>query len=234
MAHVGVLVHPMRLAGETIQIAGVHAVCTAPDRRREGLAKAVLTEALAWIDDRFPTAKLHTDEPGIYRGQGFRVLPTHRFQTALGASQPIRKRLLKPSTDPADARLLAAFLRGRTLASNRCASADPGWMVTIVAALNGLLDSAFWLLEDYDAIVAFDQEEGRPLVLDVIAKTLPPLAVVAGAAPDPSLPLLWTFSPDLFSDSVESLPAPGAIGSFMVRGIWPVDEPFGISPLWEH
>jgi len=234
VSHCGVLDLPMRLGGETVRVAGVHAVSTAPDRRGEGLSRIVLAEALAWIDERFQTAKLNTDLQRVYSGHGFRVVPTHRFLTAGRPSAAVRKRLLQPSEIAADASLLARLFRERVPPSDACSGADSGWMATMVAALKGQSDSTFWFLEDHDAAVAFEAEEGRVLVTDVIARELPPLEVVLGASPEPEAPIVWTFSPDRFCAEFESIPAPEAVGLFMVRGEWPVEGAFGISPLWEH
>lgn len=234
VAHCGVLDLPMRLGGETVRVAGVHAVSTAADRRGEGLSRIVLAEALAWIDERFQTAKLNTDLERVYSGHGFRVAPTHRFLTEGSPAPDVSKRLLRPSEIPADARLLAKLFRERVPASDVCSGADSGWMATMVAALRGQSDSTFWLLEDYDAVVAFEAEEGRVLVTDVIAKEPPPLEVVLGASPESGASIAWTFSPDRFCSDFEPIPAPEAVGLFMVRGEWPVETAFGISPLWEH
>lgn len=234
VAHVGAIAHPMRLDGRDVTVGGIHAVCTAADRRRQGLARRALSEALDWIDERFDLVKLHTDLPAVYEPHGFRVVPTHRFRTPPPESATPGQRLLRPTQSPADAALLRRMLRTRTPPSDTCSAADPGWMDTTVACLNGTIDSAFWLLEDHEAIVAFGHEGGTTLILDVIAERLPSAAVVVGAAPDATLPIEWTFAPDRFGIEPEALPAPPEAGSLMVRGDWPRSQPFGISPLWEH
>lgn len=43
VAHVGVISHPMRCGDGVMRIAGIHAVCTAADRRRRGLCSAPTT-----------------------------------------------------------------------------------------------------------------------------------------------------------------------------------------------
>lgn len=238
LAHVGVIAHPMHLARRSVTVAGIHAVCTTTDKRRQGLARCALARALEWIDERFDIVKLHTDLPAVYESHEFRVVPTHRFRTPSPISTMTNKRTnkrpLHPTRSQQDAHRLARMLRGRTPVSDICAGIDPGWMNTIVASLSGVADSAFWLLEDHDAIVAFGRERGATLVLDVIADNLPPADIIAGAAPDPSLPVEWTFRPDRFGIDAQPTPTPATAGSFMVRGHWPLEEPFGISPLWEH
>jgi GNAT superfamily N-acetyltransferase len=79
VSHVGVLDLPVRLGGRDMHVAGVHAVCTHPSHRRRGHFRAAMEEALAFIDARWSTAKLHTDKPWLYEPFGFRVVPQHRF-----------------------------------------------------------------------------------------------------------------------------------------------------------
>lgn len=234
IAHAGVIAHPMLLQGEVITIAGVHAVCTAADHRRRGLARWVLTAAIEWAEARYPVCKLHTDVPEVYEPHGFRPVPTHRFRAPRDPAATVRKRRLRPDVDAADAEIFTRMLERRAPASQLCSTADPGWMNVIVGSLSGVLASGLWLLEDEPAIVAFGQEEGRTLVLDVIAPKLPSAALVQAAAPAPQAPLIWSFSPELFVEDPTPRPAPPEAGTFMVRGEWPLTAPFGISPLWEH
>ena len=234
VAHVGVLAHPMILDGRPVEAAGIHAVCTTKDRRRQGLARRLLTEALSWADERFAIAKLHTDVPAVYAPHGFRAVATCRFRTPVTPAPPGRKRRLRPTTNAADAALLAARLAARVPPSNLCATADGGWVDTIVASLSGVIQSGFWLLEDFDAVVVVSREEASTLILDVIATELPPVEVVVGGATHGRLPVMWSFSPDRFHPRPQAIPAPAEAGVFMVRGDWPVREPFGLSPLWEH
>ena len=234
LAHVGVIAHPMILHGRLVLAAGIHAVCTTSNRRRQGWARRLLTEALAWADERFPIAKLHTDNPAIYHSHGFLPVPTHRFLAPIPPADSGRRRLLQPATNAEDAVFLSGLMANRTPPSLRCATADPGWLDTIVASLSGVIDTGFWLLEDFQAVVVTAREAKATLILDVIAADLPPAGVVAGAASQGGPPVVWTFSPDLVHPTPEAIPAPADAGVLMVRGDWPVREPFGISPLWEH
>lgn len=235
VCHVGVISHPMRLLGRDVRVAGIHAVCTAADRRRRGLCRDALTRALDWADRTHDVVKLHTDVPAVYTGHGFRTSPTWRFRATARPAATVEKRLLRPSQEPADASLLADRLACRVPVSDRCATADPGWLVTIVAALSGRLDQAFWWLPDHDAVIAFDEKRDFTLVVDVIAAVLPPPEAILAAAPDPQRPALWSFSPDRIDPAAEPVRAPARIGSFMVRGAWPAElVRFGVSPFWEH
>lgn len=235
VAHVGVLTHPMWLNGRRVDVAGVHAVCTVEARRRQGLCRELLRRALAWADRTHAVVKLHTDDPPVYTGHGFEVCPTHHFVASV-APAPITpaRRLLQPSTQAEDAALLASLLDSRAPVSARVASADPGWMVTIVAALSGRLDDALWWLPEHEAIVSFDEEDDHTVITEVIAPLLPDAATILAAAPDPSLPARWGFCPDLLDPDARPVLAPPEVGAFMTRGAWPLTDPFGLSPLWEH
>lgn len=232
IAHVGLIWHPMLLDGERHQIAGIHAVCTARTHRRQGLCRALLERAL---DHAGPAlAKLHTDDPPVYTGRGFRVVPTWRFAAAT-PPQPVHWRPLRPIENDLDNRILRDILARRSPVSRRCCSRDEGWMVLIDAALSGRLAGDFRFLPDHEAVVCGQRlDDGRVLVTACFARTLPPAAVVLGALADLGDRFVWSFSPELLDPGAVPEPAPAAIGHFMVRGDWPLPAPFGISPLWEH
>ncbi|MCB9556582.1 MAG: GNAT family N-acetyltransferase [Deltaproteobacteria bacterium] len=235
LAHVGVISHPMHLGGaDPLRVAGIHAVCTAPDRRQQGLSSRLLAAAVAWAATDHEVMKLHTDLPAVYERHGFVAVPTWRFRSVVTPTLGIAKRRLAPSTNAEDASLLQRLLATRAAVSNVCASADDGWMITIDATLGGMLDDSLWYLPDHDAVVVYGEEEGETLVAEVIAQRLPPAAVVAGASPDPQRARRYAFTPDRFEPNAEPFATPAENGVFMVRGRWPVDQPFGISPLWEH
>jgi GNAT superfamily N-acetyltransferase len=235
VAHVGVLEHPMWIDGTLHTIAGIHAVCTRSDRRRQGLARRLLHEALAWADARYPLSKLHTDLPEVYAPHGFRPLPLFRFRSTREPARGVDKRLLTPSQRPEDAALLRSLLAQRTPVSQRCCSAEPGWMVIIDAAILGVLDTQLWYLPQHHAIVGVgDAESGEPLITEVIATELPPAEVVLAALPEPG-PARYAFSPELLDPGARPVPAPREAGLLMLRGDWPKTlPPLGISPLWEH
>lgn len=227
VCHVGVLEHPMVVGGERLVAAGLHAVCTAADRRGQGLARQTLAAALEWVDARYVLSKLHTDLPDVYRPHGFVERPTYRWR-ASRRSERVEARPLRPEADPRDLDLLWRLLERRAPVSEACATAESGWLVVMDAVLSGRIDGGLWLLPGHDAIVGYDVKDGRATVTDVIAERLPSAAVVVGAAPVPVAG--WAFSPDLFEAGAVQEPADMGL---MVRGPWPGDD-LGISPLWEH
>lgn len=230
VAHVGIIRHPMILDGARHDIAGVHAVCTDPAYRRRGIIRALLAEALAWADTWSPLAKLHTDDPPVYHSNGFAVRGTHRFWSD-AEPIPTASRRLDPLGDEADAALLRRLLAERTPPSHVCATAEPGWMVMIDAAICRALDDGFIWLPEHEAIVAVARHGDDRVVADVIARTLPPIGAIRAAV---GAKLPFAFPLDRLDPDARAEPAPAHIGAFMVRGPWPVTRPFGVSPLWEH
>lgn len=235
IAHVGLLVHPMVLGGQRVEIAGIHAVCTTADRRMRGHARRLLAAALAHADRSHTLAKLCTDDPPVYEGQGFRVTPTWQFHATAEARDGVTTRALKPLDHAPDRTLLAELLAAPALPSHQCATADGGWLVTIDAALSRRIHTAFRLVAVHDALVVSDrQDDGSVLIVDVIAPELPPAEVVLGAVADLGDRFVWGFSPDRFDPDATPVRTPEDHGHFMVRGAWPLTAPFGIGPLWEH
>ena len=170
----------------------------------------------------------------MYSGHGFEVAPTYRFLSSVGPAGTIRKRRLDPIARAEDAALFGELLRERTAVSQECSSADDGWMVGIVAALSGRLQTGMWWLPDHQAIVVFDGDDEHNLLVEVFARELPDPAILRAAAPKPELPMLYSFCPDLIDEGAVAQPAPASIGSMMIRGQWPGPAVFGVSPLWEH
>lgn len=232
VCHVGVISYPMCLYGQVYSVAGIHAVCTAPSHRGRGLARQMLTAALAWADHGHRLARLHTDDPPIYTGHGFRVLPTVRYRSGPGPAARTPARRLDPWTVPADATLLARLLAARSPPSTRCAVLDPGWLPTINAALHPRLRDGLWHLPEHDAILGVDAGGSLPRVGELIAATPPPLdalRVVLGEGP-----VEWSFDPGRWDPAAVVEPVPPSWGSMMVRGPWPAGEPLGVAVLWEH
>jgi len=90
LVHVGVIAHPLRLAGEDRVVAGIHGVCVDPEAHGAGWDGGAWTgpspgstSASIWPSSR-------RSSPPFYRRRGFSVVPTHRFvaQRAGGCGSP--------------------------------------------------------------------------------------------------------------------------------------------------
>ena len=229
IAHAGVLIHPIRVAGTDCDVAGVHAVCTAPEHRRQGHARTALDEATRWIDAHGMLAKLHTAVPEVYEPLGFRSVPVHRFRVERAGGRDV------PETRPPQLEDLHARLARRAPVSDRFASRDPGWLFGIDLRLGGRDVSALQLVDDLDVVVDWSVDDSGTLRIDdLVADELPSLQVLCAEAPRHRAVEL-SFCPDLLAPEATPIAAPEE-GVLMIRGDWPLsaDVPLGYSPLSEH
>jgi GNAT superfamily N-acetyltransferase len=228
VGHVGVLMHCIQCSGAAMEVAGIHAVVTRSDRRRRGIARRLLDEALAWADGRVPLAKLATDLPDVYAPHGFRPVTMHRFHVEHAGGDDRGRRLTG-----AERPWLAELVAERAPISNRLASLDPGWLVGIDLALGRRAPTDLVVLDDLGAVVDWEVVGGALRLHDVFARELPPLADVVGRAPPHERVELW-FCPDRLAPTARPEPLPEA-GVWMFRGPWPLDDsPIAVSRLAEH
>ena len=215
LSHVGVLALDVLLDGGRTRIAGVHGVCTDRNHRRQGHYRAVMEQALAWIDARFAIAKLNTGQPHLYEPFGFRVIPQHRFRLAEhgpggGSATPVR-----------DASWLHEVLPTRDPPSHWFCALDPGWLFGIDEVLwSGDLGNLWWTGE---AVVAWRIEGDVLHVHDLVAPTLPTLDRVLSTSPWPFRSVELWMSPDRLAPDAEPVPFPDD-EILMVRGPWPLEE----------
>jgi GNAT superfamily N-acetyltransferase len=242
LAHVGVIDLPVLLDGVEHRIAGVHAVCTDPDHRRQGHYRAVMEPALRFVDEHWSIAKLSTSQPELYEPFGFRVIEQHRFvlghrhrrdETVAHHGEAAARRL-----DANDLPWLHELLVHRAPISRRFASRDPGWLLGI--------DEVLWtgglshLYEFDDAVVAWEVLGEELQIYDLVAKERDStewrgnlLHSLLAACPWSFERVVFWFTPDLVAP--QASPISWAEDDFlMVRGPWPVGRPLAISPLAAH
>lgn len=182
VAHVGVLEHRVRLAGQTRVVAGLHAVVTRVDARGQGQIRRLLGEALRWVDARWPTAKLGTDLPEVYAPHGFRPFVVHRFELdGPGGGEP-RGRALDPVADRA---WFLDLCDRRAPVSEVYASLDPGWLVGIDLALQRRSLAHLVFHEDLGVVVDRELRDGVLEIHEVFGEELPPPRRAAPARPAP-------------------------------------------------
>lgn len=179
ISHAGVLGIPLVVDGQTVTVAGVHAVCTHPDYRRRGYSRQVMEEALAYCDARFKTAVLTTDEPILYTRYGFRVVPEHRFEAEAPRVQRRKPGFRKLSdASPADVALLRRLLRTRAPVSNVLGVLEAGEIFVTNEILSKRRFERIHYAEDLD-LTAVYEVAGRNLRLyDLVATDIPSLEVV--------------------------------------------------------
>jgi hypothetical protein len=118
----------------------VHAVATRSDRRHRGLARACLSDATRWIDERFSIAKLSTHVPAVYAPHGFRPLGLHHFAVDHAGGED-RGRPLRADTERAWFLDLCAR---RDPVSHRFASRDPGGSSASISRCSGAPSPTSW------------------------------------------------------------------------------------------
>jgi GNAT superfamily N-acetyltransferase len=232
LAHVGVMEIEAVLDGRARKLAGIHAVCTHPDRRGQGLLRETMLRALAWIDARYETAVLWANDPAIYTRFGFtpRAESVFRGSARPAAADPLARPLSLDCASDID--LLRAFLARRAPVSSRCGSREPGWLTLINLGLWPAPGPSLVHLPDLDCIVAHDIRDRVLRLHDVIAAEMPALADLTARLGGGFDAAAVFFSPEGLR-APELSPAPTPLVDFlMVRGPFLAsDEPFAFSPL---
>lgn len=175
VAHVGVIELPLVIGGRQRMVGSIHAVCTDPDRRGRGHARALMDAALAHCRVRYGTVVLSTLIPEFYaRHHSFRSVAEHAFVRRLPLTSPSAGgRLLSAGAE--DARLLTRLLAQRVPVSERLGALDAA-TVFVFALLLGWGDFSRAYHHAGLDVVTVHEVVGRTLVLyDVVGAMIPPL-----------------------------------------------------------
>ena len=224
IAHVGVLEIPLVIAGTPQTVAGIHAVCAAPEQRRRGHVRATMERALAWVDERYATSLLWANDPAIYGRFGFVRREESIFVGPVrgGASETLRPLALER---PEDIAFLRDRLARRAPVSQRSGTCEPGWLA--------LLDLALWspgpslaYIPELECIVVYTLRERFLDLYDVIGERIPSLDEIAGRLGARIDTAVVFFSPDqLDAPQLQAEPTL-LIDDLMIRGRWPVEGAF--------
>ncbi len=195
LAHAGMLPLPVTIHGAVHEVGYIHAVCTRPDRRGGGLARAVIEAALRASDRRHKTQILLTNDPVLYSRFGFRTVPEHVVRLVLdqptGGRTGLAERLL--ATVRGHPRLLAQILGGRLPVSRELGVGPERPLYTLNECLSPL-----WWLPDLGVVVSWELENGVLALYDVAGPVLPDLDTLLRHAPGPVSEVVFHFSPDRF------------------------------------
>ncbi len=217
VSHVGLLEIPLVLDGREQVVGGIHAVATHPERRRRGLYRSVMEEALAFADARYSTLVLTTGEPYLYQPFGFRVVDEARFVGPCAAPEtPARTRLLERGR-ASDLALLHRLLETRAPVSLR-------YGVVRDHVVFGF-DEAFSPLryaEDLDALLVYEVQGTTLRLFDVVAREIPSLRKIAARVPEPLERAEVCFAPDRLRADLAPEPTRLDGAYFMARGPFPV------------
>ncbi|CAN5260375.1 hypothetical protein BH24GEM2_BH24GEM2_08490 [soil metagenome] len=218
IAHVGVIPVPLEVAGEAVEMAGIHAVCTRAAYRGRGLSRTLMEEALAYCDARFPAAFLTTEEPDLYTRYGFRLIPQQIFVSELApsAAGEVPRRL--SLDDAADRALLERLLATRNAVSQVLGTREPGWLFKINVSLWSAIAGHIHYLEELDCAVVYRIERGTLRIYDLVATELPPLMELVARIGQDAERLELFFTPDrLQADRLRPVPLTDG-NNLMVRG----------------
>lgn len=228
VAHVGLVASPLWLGGRAVDVLNVHAVATAPTHRRRGLARALLTEALAHAETRSATQLLTTAEPEIYLPFGFRVVQEHWFSKPnplpLGPS-----RLAPLDLTRKDHRaILFRALESRVPVSDRVGVRPE----RAIFAFNEV-ETPLFHAPALDLVLVLERNGGRLRLFDVVGPHIPALPDLLAEIGGPIYAIETYFSPDRLGAAFEPHPhqradlATAPIDTLlMARGPFPEGEPF--------
>jgi predicted N-acetyltransferase YhbS len=219
VAHVGLLEIPLVVAGLEQRVGGIHAVATHPERRRRGLYRSVMEEALAFADERYETLVLTTLEPHLYEPFGFASVAESRFAGAWDKAETRERTRLLDRDDPRDLDLLHRLLEARAPVSRRLG-------VVREHVVFGF-DEAYTPLRydpEADLLLVYDVAGTTLRLFDVVAKEIPPLAEVVARVAAAVERVEVYFAPDRLGAALEPEPFRLDDLHFMVRG------PFAAEP----
>lgn len=114
IAHLGIVPITIRMNHVTHQTAALHAICVKPNFRGQGHFKALMHEALEYLQTHFDSTILFTENPALYQPFGYHVVPQYDFVVEhhdVAAPDDLRPLYLE---QPQDLRLFKQLLRERT------------------------------------------------------------------------------------------------------------------------
>ena len=216
VAHAGVLEMDLVVEGESVPVCGIHAVVTHPDHRMRGHMRNVMERAMEFAAAQRPTTILFGDPP-LYDRYGFRLAPRHVFRAP--APDVAKTAPLRPLGD--DLPWLRALLHDRTPVSSLLGVERSAHMFVCDSVLGfGGFDRVF-RTDDY--AIVYKLLDDTLLLLDVIARELPPLHDILARIPEPFTRIRFGFTPDRFEvDGVEATPLDS--DPVMVKGPWPAGD----------
>lgn len=241
VGHVGLVELPLVIGGRPVAVGSIHAVCTDPERRRRGLGRALLREALAEADRRFETVVLTTLIPDFYAPFGFRSVREHAFTRPRPSGRRPPAPGGRPLTEaPEDLRLLRRLLGGRAPVSERCGSREAGVVFAIGLMLTWGDLSRVRYHAGLDVVTVHEVREGALVLYDVVGAVIPPLEDLSAAIGADVDRVVTYFAPDRWGGGWTTEPWDRAratahghdwFAGLMARGPLVVDGRFMLPPL---
>ncbi len=201
--------------GGSVTAGQVSSVATREDWRMRGLARRVVTEALAWSEQAGHSFQyLFADDAALhlYRSLGFEPREERVHYVDVGGRAPVSgARCLDPE-DEGDRAAIFRLACARTPASRRLGALGERLLMFHVI---GPLRKAVWHIEPLGVLVLAHREGGVLTLLDVVGPRVPTLAELYPflAAPGDRR-VVVRFEPDALGD----LAAIGSAGTEVLRG----------------
>jgi len=225
LAHVGVIEIPIVVRGRRLAVGSIHGVGTHPERRREGLFRCVMEEALGLCEARYDTEILTTEHPEYFEPFGFRAVTEHLFE-APGRPGPGGDGIRPLDTgDAADLKLLHRLLTTRAPVSNTLGVVRERGVFCFNEGRRPL-----HYAPDLDVLLCLERSGTRLSLFDVVGPRVPSLGEILDRIPGRVETVTLAFTPDLVCP--EAVPVPGPFDhdgptTFMARGPLEVEgEPF--------
>ena len=230
VSHVGFLEYPLLIEDNLFQVGALHAICTKETHRHQGLASALIQEALNWSKDRYAFVVLFTEIPQFYEKLSFQCIPEHRFH--LHCQHANGWQSLTPVISPKDNPLFVRAFETREPLSNHVWMKDTG----TIASFNALFATypTYWSVyysQAMDGFISYFLENKTLHLLDIVAAKIPSLELILDHFSTPIDEIYFYFSPDRLTNSATSQPYLYDNGHLMVHGNIPNIKPFMISPL---
>ena len=192
LSHVGILEVSMVIDGRKVIVGGIHAVATHPEYRRKGLYRKVMTEAMAWCNDRYEIQMLIAGVPELYEQFGFKVIQESVFRGSVLQNQGTAGNPQQMDLGQADdARLLLDLLNQRAPVSQKL-----GVVREQAVFLFTLATKPLWYFKEFNAICCYDIKGTTLFLYDVVAEEIPTLQEIINHIDSTIKEVIAYFVPD--------------------------------------
>lgn len=202
VAHAGILELPLVLGGEPHVVAGLHAVATAPEHRRQGHMRRVIEAALAYCEERYETILLTTAQPALYEPFGFVVREEHLFSCEVSASGAQGHMRPVDWWRAEDRQRVHDLLRRRAPVSTHLGVLQE----RDVFLFNSALTHNLYVIEPLGALVWLTRQHTTVRLHDLVAEKIPRLEVLLAHIGGPIERVETLFSPDRLGGTFDARP----------------------------
>lgn len=207
VAHAGVIEVEIIVDGRVTKYASIHAVCTLPDHRHQGLGRKVIQEAIAFAQPKYENVILFTCIPAFYERLGFAAVKEHSFHFTRGSNTPRSGTLVPLRADnPSDVSSLKQHIAKRIpLSSVFCTPTSTAIHIYNMLGTYPKLKDLYYIPE-IDSIVACAREGGSLKIYDVFSSQHVPIDFLLGCFEEPITDVFFYFSPDGFNVDARPIP----------------------------